>query len=146
MQPNPNLPEPSRAGNLARRAEVGLNAVHNIQLEASVHHWFERGSKHKAALEWEAARFCFYKALSIDQWHCRAWLFNAVANCMLENAEEFQACIVQAYLKGVFEPERWFVSALTKPEWELIQKKVKRRYLTGQVLDYNYNMGGWPFD
>ncbi|TYZ06103.1 hypothetical protein FY528_19445 [Hymenobacter lutimineralis] len=146
MQPNPNLPEPRSIGNLTRRAEVGLNAVHNIQLEASAHYWFERGNKHKAALEWDAARYCFYKALSIDKWHYRAWLFNAVANCMLDNAEEFYACIVQAYLKGVFEPDRWFVSALEKSEWELIQKKVKRRYLTCQVLDYNYDYGEWPFD
>jgi tetratricopeptide (TPR) repeat protein len=142
-KPNPNLPELSWAGGLARRADRGLAAVHNIQLEASATYWFERGCALKLSQEWEGARYCFTRATSLDPWLCRAWLFNALANCYLDDLDACYICIIQAYLMGVVEPVRWLVDALDKEELKLLHTKVERRFLTGEVIIYT----GWlPFD
>ena len=144
--PNPNLPELSRAGSIARRADRSLAAVHSIQLEASATYWFERGCGFKLGQHWEGARYCFSMATNIDPWLCEAWLLNALATCHLNDLNACYVCIIQAYVTGVTEEVGWIGNCLSDNELDLLQTKVDRYFLTGRVLDYCFDLGEWPFD
>ena len=120
MEPvNPLLPAlRADTPGLLRRAGSLIGAVHGIQQEASAEYWFEQGVKHKELSDWLQARFCFDKAVALDDWHSSSWLFNAFVNCQLKQEVRTNECLVNAHLRGVLKPEAWFTSELNESDFK----------------------------
>lgn len=147
MYHNPKLPERRRqTGDLMRRTETAMAALHSIQLEAPSDHWYQRGVQHKTSREWLGAKYCFDRVLLIDSRHWKAWLMLALVYSRLGDIDNSRKCIISfvnsKYLAGINEIkevleeddflfiQKFYVEkfneVFTEQVWELLDEKHKR--------------------
>lgn len=98
---NPLLPalRPDTHG-LLRRTGGLINAVRDIQQDASAGHWYERGIAFKAVGDWLQAALCFNRVVALANAHWRGWLQAGQASAHLNQVEECRAALIGAEMYG----------------------------------------------